>query len=207
MRLRNVKGAHEKVLSSSYVITNFNDYKGNFKKLFSSDNPIHLEIGTGKGDFVIGMALKYPNINFISIEKYDSVLVRALEKITTDIPNLKFICTDAVSIDNIFSKEIDTLYLNFSDPWPKNKHESRRLTSSRFLKRYESIFEVNNHIVMKTDNRHLFEYSICSFTNNGYKINNICLDLHKEDTADNIETEYEKKFKALGPIYRIDVSK
>ena len=207
MRLRNVKGAHDKVEASKSVINDYLNYKGNFKDIFSNNNPIHLEIGTGKGDFIIGMAQKFPNINFISIEKYDSVLVRALEKIDGDIPNLKFICTDAIDIDNIFSKEIDTLYLNFSDPWPKNKHANRRLTSSRFLKRYESIFKGVNHIIMKTDNRHLFEYSICSFVDNGYKINDICLNLHDEDTTDNVETEYERKFKALGPIYKIDVSK
>lgn len=207
MRLRNIPGAVEKVDSSLYVVKDYENYKGKFKSLFKNDNEVHLEIGTGKGDFIIGMAKKYPNINFISIEKYQSVLVRALEKIDIDIPNLKFICEDASKLENMFDKEINTIYLNFSDPWPKARHEKRRLTSLVFLKLYDKVFKNDKTIIMKTDNRHLFEYSIKSFTDYDYKIEYVCLDLHQEDTISNVETEYEKKFKKLGPIYKIIVKK
>ena len=164
MRLRNVKGASELITKSDLVIENFKDYKGKFKIIFKNDNPIHLEIGTGKGNFIINMAKKYPDINFIGIEKYDSVLVRALEKVDY-LDNLRFIRADATYIEDIFLKEIDTIYLNFSDPWPKDRHRHRRLTDSYFLKRYDNLFINKKHIIMKTDNRKLFEYSIIEFTN------------------------------------------
>ena len=161
----------------------------------------------GKGNFILNMALKYPNINFIGIEKYDSVLVKAIKKVEQmHIPNLRFIRMDAITIEGVFMKEIDTIYLNFSDPWPKARHEKRRLTSSNFLRKYDSIFKEKKRIVMKTDNRYLFEFSIQSFTTYGYQINHISLNLH-EDEIDNIETEYERKFSSLGyPIYWIEVS-
>lgn len=207
MRLRNVKGAKEKIEASSIVIQNPKDYKGKFKDVFLNNNPIYIEIGTGKGNFIINMAKNNPNINFIGIEKFDSVLVRALDKIDEYIPNLRLIRMDATEIADVFDHEIDCIYLNFSDPWPKNKHENRRLTSKVFLDKYELLFKENNHIIMKTDNRHLFEYSVESLVNNNYKIINVCLDLHKEDIKDNVETEYESKFKLLGPIYKIEVEK
>ena len=133
MRLRNVRGASEIIESSLYVIKNYEEYKGRYNLIFGNNNPIHIEIGMGKGDFIINMAKKYPNINFIGIEKFDSVLFRALEKVDEDIPNLRFIRMDATDIENVFYKEIDTIYLNFSDPWPKNRHEHRRLTSQKFF--------------------------------------------------------------------------
>lgn len=208
MRLRNVKGAANIIENCNYIIKNYKDYKGKYIKLFNNNNPIHIEIGMGKGDFIIGMARKYPYINFIGIEKFDSVIVRAIEKLTEDLPNLKLIRMDAAEISEVFYKEIDTIYLNFSDPWPKNRHENRRLTSSSFLKKYDEIFCENKKIIFKTDNRHLFEFSILSLLDYGYKIKNICLDLHKEDIKDNVCTEYEKKFSSLGfPIYKIDVEK
>lgn len=208
MRLRNVKGASDIINSSSYIIKAYNEYKGNFKKLFSNDNPLHVEIGMGKGDFIIGMAKQYPNINFIGIEKYDSVIVRAIEKIDDEIKNLKLIRMDATEIEKVFYREVETLYLNFSDPWPKNRHENRRLTSKNFLMKYDAIFKNDNHIIMKTDNRKLFEYSIVSFSNYGYIINDISLDMYKEDLSNNVKTEYETKFSNLGyPIYKIDVKK
>lgn len=209
MRLRNIKGASEFVSNNPYVILNYENYKGNFKNVFKNDNPIYLEIGTGKGDFIIGNALKYPNINFIGIEKYDSVLYRALEKLeNVNLPNLKFIRMDATSIDNVFDKEIDILYLNFSDPWPKDRHYKRRLTSEFFLAKYEKIFKGDRRIIQKTDNRHLFEFSLEQFVNFGYKINKVSLDLHQDDISDNIETEYEHKFCLKGnPIYKVDVFK
>ena len=208
MRLRNVKGASSKIDASKYIIKDYEKYRGNYKNIFNNDNKICIEIGMGKGDFIKGMSMMYPNVNFIGIEKYDSVMVRAIEKLEdTDIQNLRLIKMDAESIGNVFAKEIDTIYLNFSDPWPKDRHEKRRLTSSNFLSKYDNLFSGTKHIIFKTDNRKLFEYSIKSLTNYGYRINNISLDLHK-DVLINVETEYEKKFSALGyPIYMVDVTK
>ena len=208
MRLRNVKGASSKIDASKYIIKDYEKYRGNYKNIFNNDNKICIEIGMGKGDFIKGMSMMYPNVNFIGIEKYDSVMVRAIEKLEdTDIQNLRLIKMDAEGIGNVFAKEIDTIYLNFSDPWPKDRHEKRRLTSSNFLSKYDNLFSGTKHIIFKTDNRKLFEYSIKSLTNYGYRINNISLDLHK-DVLINVETEYEKKFSALGyPIYMVDVTK
>lgn len=209
MRLKHVKGAGEKVKSSSYLIENPNEYKGKFKKVFNNDNPIYIEIGMGKGNFIYENAIKYPNINFIGIEKYDSVMVRAIEKVENEkISNLRFIRMDANEIENVFYKEIDRIYLNFSDPWPKVRHEKRRLSSLNFLKKYDNLFRNEKRIIMKTDNRKLFEFSVISFVNYDYKINEISLDLHNDDISNNIETEYERKFSSKGfPIYKIDVYK
>lgn len=208
MRLRNVKGAKEKIESSNYIINDYKNYSGKFKNLFQNDNPLYVEIGMGKGDFIINMALSNPCINFIGIEKFDSVMVRAIEKLEDkSIPNLKLIKMDAEYIEDVFNHEIDKIFLNFSDPWPKERHEKRRLTSSNFLKKYDSLFKGNKNILFKTDNRKLFEYSLISFTNYGYKINNLSLDLHS-DNIDNIKTEYEIKFSNKGfVIYFIDVTK
>jgi len=208
MRLRNVKDASIKIDASNYIIKNYEDYKGKYKSIFNNDNKICIEIGMGKGDFIIGMARNNPDINYIGIEKYDSVMVRAVEKLDgINIQNLKLIKMDAEYIDKVFDKEIDTIYLNFSDPWPKDRHEKRRLTSSNFLKKYDSLFKSTKHIIFKTDNRKLFEYSIMTLTDYGYTINNISLDLHSDDIS-NVETEYEKRFSNLGyPIYMIDVTK
>jgi len=208
MRLRNVRGADEVIQNCPYVIKDIESYKGKYKTIFNNDNPVHIEIGMGKGNFIIGMAKQYPNINFIGIEKYDSVLVRALEKLNEEIPNLKFIRMDATEIENVFYKEIDTIYLNFSDPWPKNRHEHRRLSSNTFLKRYDNLFKNDKTIIMKTDNRKLFEFSIMSFTDYKYKIEEISLDMYSDDTKNNVQTEYEKKFHDKGfPIYKIIVKK
>lgn len=208
VRLKNVKGAEEIINSSSYIIENPIDYKGKFQSLFINKNPIHLEIGTGKGSFIINMAKEYPDINFIGMEMYDSVIVRAVQKLEEEnLSNLKLLKYDATNIENIFDKEIDVLYLNFSDPWPKNRHENRRLTSERFLKRYDKIFKNKNIIIQKTDNRKLFEFSLKSFTDYGYNIKEISLDLHKED-IENISTEYEERFSKMGcPIYMVKVQK
>ncbi len=209
MRLKHVKGAHEKIEKSPYVLLDYLDYKGNYHKIFKNDYPIHLEIGMGKGNFIIQKAKKYPNINFIGIEKYDSVLVRAIEKVEhEELPNLKFIRMDARSIEDVFYKEIDTIYLNFSDPWPKDKHEKRRLTSSFYLEKYDGIFKELPKIIQKTDNRKLFEYSLKSFINYGYKIEDISLSVHEENFQENITTEYEKKWSEKGfPIYFVSVIK
>lgn len=209
MRLRNVKGAKEIIDNSPYIIKNPNDYRGNYQKIFENNNPIHIEIGMGKGDFIIENAKKYPNINFIGIEKFDSVIVRAVQKLENEeIPNLKLIKIDANEIDDVFDKEISVIYLNFSDPWPKARHAKRRLSSEIFLNKYDSVFIDKKRIIMKTDNRKLFEYSIKSFTNYGYKIEDISLNLYEDDIKNNVPTEYETRFHNRGClIYKVDVSK
>mgnify|MGYP000739902882 FL=1 len=209
MRLRNVKGAKEIIDNSSYIIKNPIDYKGDYQKIFENNNPIHIEIGMGKGDFIIENAKKYPNINFIGIEKFDSVIVRAVQKLENEeIPNLKLIKIDANEIDDVFDKEISVIYLNFSDPWPKARHAKRRLSSEIFLNKYDSVFIDKKRIIMKTDNRKLFEYSIKSFTDYGYKIEDISLNLYEDDIKNNVPTEYETRFHNRGClIYKVDVSK
>ena len=198
MRLRNVQKAREIVDNSDYVIHDFFKYKGNFKKIFGNNNPIHLEVGMGKGKFIIDMALKYPNINFIGLEKYESIVCRAIQKLEgQEINNLKLIVVDALELANIFDHEIETLYLNFSDPWPKKRHAKRRLTSEVFLPIYDSIFKGDRVIVQKTDNVGLFESSIVSLSSYGYVIEDVCLDLANSD-RDNVKTEYETKFVEQG---------
>ena len=209
MRLKNVRGAKEIIENSKYIIKNPLDYKENFKTLFEKEGKLEIEIGMGKGDFIIGKAMQNPDINYIGIEKFDSVIVRAIQKLeNVALPNLKLIRMDALEIDNVFSKEIDTIYLNFSDPWPKNRHSNRRLTSKIFLEKYEKIFKGTPCIIQKTDNRKLFEYSLISFVENNYKIEEISLDLYKDDIKDNVATEYEKRFVSLGErIYMIKVTR
>ena len=208
MRQRNVKNKEEIITSSKYFVNNPENYIGKWSSYFQNNNPIYIEIGMGKGQFIIENAKRYPNINFIGIEKYDSILALALKKINTELPNLVMIRLDAFNIDSIFKEEIETIYLNFSDPWPKKRHAKRRLTSPEFLKKYDLIFKNNNHIVMKTDNKDLFSYSIKTLNNHGYYINNITFDLEKEKDSLNIMTEYEEKFTKLNnPIYKIDVIK
>ena len=207
MRLRKIKGATDRINLSNYIVKDYKEYKGKFKTLFNNDNPIHVEIGMGKGNFIIGKALANPDINFIGIEKFDSVLVRAVEKVDElNLPNLKLIMMDAKELSEVFAKEIDTLYLNFSDPWPKKRHALRRLTSITFLKEYDNIFKNKKTIIQKTDNRKLFEYSLMSFVDYGYKIEEISLDLYKDEIEDNIPTEYEIKYRDKGPIYMAKVS-
>ncbi|MGE5456436.1 MAG: tRNA (guanosine(46)-N7)-methyltransferase TrmB [Ignavibacteriales bacterium] len=207
MRLKNVRGARESIEKSEYVIKT--PIKDKYNELFGNNNPIRIEIGMGKGNFLIENAQKYRDINFIGIEKFDSVMVRAIEKLENlDLKNIKLIRIDALNIDELFNHEIDTLYLNFSDPWPKKRHQNRRLTSPVFLGKYDNIFKNNKNIVMKTDNRKLFEYSLMSFVQDGYKINDISLDLYNDDISNNIPTEYEIKFSQKGAIiYMVDVMK
>ena len=209
MRLKNVKGAKEIIERGKYNINNPEEHKGRWNSLFNNNNDkLYIEIGMGKGDFIINNAIKYPDINFIGIEKFDSVLVRAIEKLEEDMPNLKFIRMDATDIENVFYKEVDTIYLNFSDPWPKNRHTHRRLTSYEFLKRYDNLFIKDKTIIMKTDNRKLFEFSLIEFSNYNYKFEKISLNLYNDDIKDNVQTEYERKFHELGfPIYHIVVKK
>ena len=194
MRLKNNPKANDIVLSSKYVNKEIN---------FENNNKICLEIGTGKCDFIIESASKYPDINFIGVEKYASVLVSGVKKLENlELNNLKLLLLDANNIDEVFDKKIDTLYLNFSDPWPKKRHAKRRLTSPIFLEKYNKIFKGNPHIILKTDNRSLFEYSLVSLSNFGYVLNGVSLDYNDEN---NILTEYEKKFREKGmPIYYLD---
>ena len=207
MRLRNVKNKNEILNSKDIVIKNPEDFKGNWKSLFSNDNEIHLEIGTGKCKFIKELASKNPDVNYIGIEKSDSILALAVKE--KDFPsNLKLICYDANKIDNLFDHEIVKIYLNFSDPWPKKRHAKRRLTSSDFLNKYNLIFENEKIIEFKTDNMGLFEYSLISFVENGYLIKDISLDLHNLENNDNILTEYEEKFSKKGfRIYKVLVYK
>ena len=198
MRLKNVKGANDIIIRGKYYVDNPCNYKGNWSNLFNNNNPIYLEIGIGKGDFIINNALEFPDINFIGIEKYDSVIVRAIQKSDElELNNLKLIRMDARLIEDIFDKEIDKIYLNFSDPWPKDRHYKRRLTSYVFLERYDKIFKKDKIIEMKTDNIDLFNFSINSLKQYGYDIVYITNDLHSEKVF-NIVTEYENKFVMKG---------
>lgn len=199
MRLKHVKGANEIIQKGIYYIDNPKEYIGSWHKLFHNNNPIYIEIGMGKGDFIIENALKYQDINFIGIEKFDSVIVRAIQKSNElELNNLKLIRMDAMEINEVFNKEIDKIYLNFSDPWPKERHAKRRLTSPIFLAKYDTIFRDIPNITMKTDNNDLFEYSLESLTEYGYEMTMITRDLYSTDISDNIATEYEKKFVKKG---------
>ncbi len=194
--------------SSSYLIENPKDYCGKWQEYFHNDHPIHIEVGCGKGKFLIEMALAYPEINFIGIEQYDSVIVRALQKVPEKVANLCFIRMNALETDEVFQQEIDTLYLNFSDPWPKRSQQNRRLTSPIFLRKYDKLFKQDAHIIQKTDNRNLFEYSLVSLSQYGYFFHQVCLDLHHSDIAPGVMTEYEERFVRLGqPIYRLEAVK
>ena len=198
MRLRNVKNAKDIVENSEYVIQNPVEYKGRFNELFGNKNPICLEIGMGKGNFILDMAKKNPKVNFIGVEKYQSIVCRAIEKAErNELSNVKFICVDAMELSNIFDKEIDIIYLNFSDPWPKKRHAKRRLTSHLFLPIYDQIFKGEKVIIQKTDNVGLFESSIVSLSTYGYVIEDISMDLASTGRENSL-TEYEAKFMGLG---------
>ncbi len=204
MRLRNVRYAKETIEKyNNIVIDNPEKHKGKWNELFHNTSPIYLEIGCGKGKFIIESALKYPEINFIGIEKFDSVIIRALEKlIDKPLPNVKLIRIDAEKVDEIFShSEIDLIYLNFSDPWPKKRQAKRRLTSDRFLKRYENILKINSIVKLKTDNFNLFQYSIMQLNNHkSFYIKDINLDLYRNLPKDNIQTEFEQRFVEKGNL-------
>ncbi|MCU7204854.1 MULTISPECIES: tRNA (guanosine(46)-N7)-methyltransferase TrmB [unclassified Turicibacter] len=210
MRLRKVKGASETIAAHpEIVIPNGEELKGNWQSVFEKEQPIYIEVGMGKGQFMIGMAKQNPHLNFIGIEKFDSVMVRALEKVLEagELPNLKLLKIDAEDLTDIFAEnEVEGVYLNFSDPWPKPRHAKRRLTHENFLTRYEQITVPNGYLRFKTDNRLLFEYSLVSVTGYGMKLEDVALDLHQREALDwNIMTEYEEKFSAKGqPIYRLE---
>lgn len=209
MRLRKVKNALERLRRyPSYFIESPADLKGKWKNVFQNSNPIHIEIGCGKGQFISKLAALYPNINYIAIEKYDSVLLRAAERLEEiNLPNLRLVLWDASHIEELFEdNEISQIYINFSDPWPKSAHKKRRLTYTTFLASYEKILIPDGKICQKTDNRHLFAFSIESFNENNWILSNITLDLHKDDVF-NIETEFEEKWSKVGPIYRLEAKK
>lgn len=198
MRLRNVKNAVEILDNSKYFVKNHQEIKGNWRKLFHNDNPIMLEIGMGKGDFLIGMAKLHPEWNFIGIEKYESVLVRGVQKLDKEeLENVLVLSLDAKELEQCFGQEIDTIYLNFSDPWPKKRHHKRRLTYKDFLEVYDKVFEGSSKIIMKTDNDALFESTLISLNNFGYKFLEVYLDLWSQ-SLENVKTEYEIKFSNKG---------
>lgn len=209
MRLKNVKNASNIINESKYVIKDFKNNKGKWDKEFKNNNPIKIEIGMGKGDFIIGMAIQNPNINYIGIEMFDSVMARAVQKLDDKyIPNLRLIRMDANYINEAFEKEIDTIYLNFSDPWPKKRHAKRRLTSYEFLCKYDDVFKGKKVIIQKTDNINLFAFSIEALSLYGYTLKNVTLDLYDNMIEGNVATEYEKKFNDKGvKICRLEAYK
>ncbi len=207
MRLRNVKDKEEILNNCNYLIKNPEDYKDKWQKIFNNDNPIYIEIGMGKGKFILENALKYPNINYIGIEKFDSVMAKAIKKIPNDLNNLKLIRMNALDIDKVFSKEIDLIYLNFSDPWPKKRWSDRRLTSKIFLDKYDSLFKDVKRIEMKTDNEELFIYSLETLSEKGYTLNDISFNYHNTH-SDIIMSEYEEKFSKEGKnVYHLFAQK
>jgi len=209
MRLRHKPGAMEKISNyPQYVIPNPENYRGKWNEIFQNDNEIHIEVGTGKGKFLTEMARLHPNINYIGIEAYTSVIVDALDRlIEAELPNLKLLNVNANKLEEFFAPgEVSRIYLNFSDPWPKNKHAKRRLTHENFLKMYENVLVDAGEIHFKTDNQGLFEFSLVSFSQYGLKLNDISLDLHSSDFEGNVMTEYEEKFSSKGNrIYRCEV--
>lgn len=209
MRVRKRKGAEEHLTDHpQYVILNPEDAKGKWHEVFGNNNPIHIEVGSGKGAFITGMALQNPNINYIGIDIQLSVLSYALDKVLdSGATNVKLLRVDGSALTNYFEDaEVDMMYLNFSDPWPKKKHEKRRLTYKDFLDTYKHILPEKGEIHFKTDNRGLFEYSLASFSQYGMILNQVWLDLHADETFEgNVMTEYEKKFSDKGQvIYRVE---
>jgi tRNA (guanine-N7-)-methyltransferase len=208
MRVRYKPWAAEKLSEhSGIVVAEPDQLKGKWNEFFGNDNPIHIEVGTGKGQFVTGMGKQNPEINYIGIELYESVLVTALDRILEEnVSNVKLLNVDARDLKEFFDDgEVGRVYLNFSDPWPKARHEKRRLTYEHFLKLYEDILVENGEIHFKTDNQGLFEYSLKSFSWYGLRLNYLSLDLHNSGMEGNIMTEYEEKFSAKGDrIYRVE---
>lgn len=208
MRVRKRKGAEEHLANHpQYVILEPEAAKGKWHELFGNDNPIHIEVGSGKGAFITGMAKQNPDINYIGIDIQLSVLSYALDKVlASGAENVKLLRVDGSSLTNYFADgEVDMMYLNFSDPWPKSRHEKRRLTYKTFLDTYKQILPENGEIHFKTDNRGLFEYSLTSFSKYGMVLNKVWLDLHASDYEGNVMTEYERKFSEKGQvIYRVE---
>jgi tRNA (guanine-N7-)-methyltransferase len=207
MRLRNLKHGQEILAGAKYLIDDPKIHKGTWNKVFNNSNPTYLEIGMGKGKFILENALKYPDINFIGLEKYNQALARAIKKIDEyELVNLKLVNADAKNILDIFNHEIDRIYLNFSDPWPKERQSKRRLTSEIFLSQYENIFRDRKEIYLKTDNKDLFDYSIKMLRSYKYNVRSNYYDDYNE--YDDIKTEYEEKFIENGNyIYKLEALK
>ena len=213
MRLRNIPGAKEEILHNKYVVDRPQEYKGCWNTLFRNEGPLHIEIGMGKGRFIMDMAALHPDVNYIGIEMYDSVLLRAVQKreeLAAEgkvLENCLFIREDARLLPDIFEKnEAECIYLNFSDPWPKARHAKRRLTSRQFLERYDQILVPDGRVVFKTDNRELFDFSLEEAQIAGWHTEGVTYDLHSdaELMQGNVMTEYEEKFSGLGkPICRL----
>jgi tRNA (guanine-N7-)-methyltransferase len=207
MRLRNIRGSRETVATNDYVIQEPEQYKGKWNTLFKNDHPLHVEIGMGKGKFIMQLAAANPDINYIGIEKYSSVLLRALEKRKEiELSNLYFIRFDAEYLNDIFDhEEIARIYLNFSDPWPKDRHAKRRLTSKEFLNRYDKCLKKEGEVIFKTDNRTLFDFSLEEVKLAGWELREVTFDLHNSEfLMGNVMTEYEEKFVAKGnPIHKL----
>jgi len=211
MRLRNVPGSRDVIRSSEYCVHDPEARRGKWHEFFGNDRPVYIEIGMGKGRFLMDNAREYPDINFIGIEMYSSVLVRAIEKAEASDEggerNFVFIRMDATYLGDVFAPgEADRIYLNFSDPWPKDRHAKRRLTSSLFLKRYEGILSESAHVEFKTDNEALFDFSLEQAKESGWILSAVTRDLHNDPVMNrnNIMTEYEEKFSALGhPIFKM----
>lgn len=217
MRLRNIPGAQDAITESSYVLQNPEEHKGQWADVFSEKNPLHIEVGMGKGRFLMDMARLHPDVNYIGIEMYDSVLLRALqkreelEKEGQVYSNLYFMRMDARLLPEIFEKgEVAKIYLNFSDPWPKSRHAKRRLTSREFLARYDQILAQEGTVEFKTDNRELFEFSLEEVGEAGWKLLAHTFDLHhnEEMMQGNVMTEYEEKFSSMGnPICKMIIAR
>lgn len=204
MRLRHITGSEDIIAASPYVVHDEKTMKGKWKEIFDNDSMLYIEVGMGKGRFIIDNAVKYPNINFIGIEKYSTVLLKAISKLESldNIPaNLKFICMDAKEIEEVFdTEEVDRIYLNFSDPWPKDRHAKRRLESREFLTRFSHILKKDGTIEFKTDNRGLFDFAVSELEPAGFEAEVITYDLHNDKVLceGNIMTEYEEKFSSIG---------
>ena len=208
MRLRNVPGAREVMVENEYVFTEPEGMKGTWGEVFGNNNPVHIEIGMGKGRFISTLAAMNTDINYVGIEKYSSVLLRAVEKQDElQLPNLRFIRMDAENICEVFGKyEVDRIYLNFSDPWPKDRHAKRRLTSRQFFARYNEILKPEGRVEFKTDNRPLFDFSVEEVKEAEWTLNAVTYDLHNDEelVAGNVMTEYEEKFSSQGnPICKL----
>ena len=213
MGLRNIAGSREVIAESKYTVKDPEQKKGLWKKeIFGNDNEIHIEIGMGKGRFIMDMAALHPNINYVGIEKYSSVLLRAIQKQEElQLPNVIFIRMDAEDITEVFDdSEVGKIYLNFSDPWPKDRHAKRRLPSREFLKRYDKILKADGVVEFKTDNEGLFSFAREEVEPAGWNIDAITYDLHNDEVMNegNVMTEYEEKFSSLGnPIFKYVISR
>ncbi len=207
MQYNVIKDADRIINKSPYLVSNPSNYKNKWSTLFDNKNPIHLELGMGRGDFIINMAKENPKINFIGLELYASQMVMAVDRLRkTDLPNLKLINADARELDKIFGKEIDTIYLTFSEPWPKKQDEKKRFTHESYLRLYDKIFKKNKHIILKTDNKGLFAYSLEALSQYWYAFDIVSLDLHHDERKiPNIMTDFEKNYQKEGrPIYYVD---